>query len=77
MPVTYKIDVLEALKAKGFSSYRIRREKLLSERTLQALREGKGISFESLGKICEMLECDISDILIFQKEGTENENIKA
>lgn len=77
MPVTYKIDVLEALKAKGFSSYRIRRERLLSERTLQALREGKGISFESLGKICEMLECDISDILIFQKEGTENENIKA
>lgn len=77
MPVTYKIDVLEALKAKGFSSYRIRREKLLSQRTLQALREGKGISFESLGKICEMLECDISDILIFQKEGTENENIKA
>ncbi len=76
MPVTYKIDVLEALKAKGFSSYRIRREKLLSERTLQALREGKGISFESLGKICEMLECDISDILFFQKEGTENENIK-
>lgn len=77
MPVTYKIDVLEALKAKGFSSYRIRREKLLSERTLQALREGNGISFESLGKICELLECDISDILIFQKEGTENENIKA
>lgn len=77
MPVTYKIDVLEALKAKGFSSYRLRIEKLLSQRTLQALREGKGISFESLGKICEMLECDISDILIFQKEGTENENIKA
>ncbi len=67
MPVRYKIDVLEALRAKGYSSYRIRKEKLLSERTIQALREGRGISFESLGRICEMLDCDIPDILIFKQ----------
>lgn len=28
MPIKYKIDILEALKEKGFTSYRIRKEKI-------------------------------------------------
>ena len=68
MPVRYKIDILEALKKKGYSSYRLRKEKLLSERTMQALRDGHDVSFKSLGRICQLLECDIADILILDKE---------
>ena len=36
----YKIDILEALKEKGFSTARIRKEKLLNESALQYIREG-------------------------------------
>lgn len=39
MPVRYKIDVLEALKAKGYTTYKGRSEKLLSESTVQKLYE--------------------------------------
>ena len=68
MALKYKIDVLEALKIKGYSSYSLRKEKLLSESTIQKLRSGEGVSWDNLDTLCKLLECDISDILEYQKE---------
>lgn len=68
MALKYKIDILEALKEKGYSSYSLRKEKLLSESTIQKLRSGEGISWDNLETLCKLLECDISDILEYQKE---------
>ena len=36
----YKIDVLEALKEKGYSSYKIRKDKLIGEAQLTKIRSG-------------------------------------
>ncbi len=41
MPLVYKIDVMQALKDKGYTTYKLRNEKLLSESTLQKLRNNK------------------------------------
>ncbi len=68
MALKYKLDILEALKEKGYSSYSLRKEKLLSESTIQKLRSGEGISWDNLETLCKLLECDISDILEYQKE---------
>ena len=68
MALKYKIDVLDALKEKGYSSYTLRKEKLLSESTIQKLREGEGVSWDNLDTLCRLLECDISDLLEYQKE---------
>ena len=68
MALKYKLDVLEALKGKGYSSYSLRKEKLLSESTIQKLRSGEGISWDNLDTLCKLLECDIADILEYQKE---------
>ena len=51
MPIVYKIDVLEALKEKGYSSYNLRKDKLLSESTIQALRNKKQISWDNLERL--------------------------
>lgn len=64
----YKFDVLEALKAAGYSTYRIRNEKLLSESTVQKLREGQSIGWENLDCLCRMLNCQPSDLLEYKKE---------
>ena len=72
MPIKYKIDVLAALKAAGYNTNRIRKEKLLSESTLQRLRKGELINGENLGKLCELLDCQPGDIL----EYVENSPIK-
>ena len=63
MPVIYKIDVIAALKSAGYNTNTIRKEKLLSEGTLQSLREGKYISMDAISKICKLLNCQPGDIL--------------
>lgn len=68
MPVKYKIDVLAALKAAGFNTNRIRKEKLLSESTLQRLRGGELVSGENLGRLCKLLNCQPGDILECEPE---------
>ena len=62
--IKFKIDVLQELKNKGFSSYRIRREKIFAESTLQRLRaENPSIDLITLDRICKLLELQITDII--------------
>lgn len=68
MPIKYKIDVLAALKEKGYSTTRIRKEKLIGEATMQRLRHKQSVSFDVLSKLCLLLECDIGDILTNEEE---------
>ena len=67
MSLQYKIDVVAALKEKGYTSYKIRQEKILSESTIQKLRSGKGVSWENIETICRLLDCQPGDLLIYTK----------
>lgn len=71
LPIKYKLDVLEALKSKGFSTYKIRRDKLLAESTVQAFRRGDMVSVDNIARICELLECQPGDILEYERENGE------
>ena len=68
MPVKYKIDVLAALKEKGYSSYKIRTAKIFGEATLQKIRKGEPVSWDVIGKICELLNCQPGDILCYKAD---------
>ena len=68
MAIIYKIDILAALKDAGYNTNRLRKEKLLSESTIQKLRVGEGVAWDNLDTLCRLLECDISDLLEYQKE---------
>ena len=59
----YKIDILKALAEKGYTSSRMRREKIMAESTMQNLRKGKGINTDTINTICIILRCQPSDIL--------------
>ena len=63
----YKFNVLEELKARGYTTYRIRQEKLLSESTVQKLRERPPVSWENIDSLCRMLDCQPGDILEYEK----------
>lgn len=63
MPIRYKFDVLEALKEAGYSTYKIRKEKILSESTVQAFRRGELVALDNIGRVCELLQCQPGDIL--------------
>ena len=68
MPIQYKIDILSSLKDAGYNTNRLRKEKLLSEGVIQALRDGKYISLQNVSKICELLDCQPGDLLEYAKD---------
>lgn len=61
--LNYKIDVMAALKDAGYSTYRIRKENIFGQQTIRNIREGKPISWDALGKLCDLLHCGIADLI--------------
>lgn len=68
MGLRFKVDVLAALKEKGITTYQIRKEKLLSESTVQKLRAGIGVSWENLETLCRLLDCQPYDLIEYVKD---------
>ena len=73
MPIKYKIDILAALKEAGYNTNKLRKEKLLSEGVIQALRENKYIALQNVSKICELLDCQPGDLMEYVREPAEND----
>ena len=63
MAFKYKVNVMDALKEKGYSSTRLRREKLLGESYMSQLRRGDMISWAALDTVCTLLECQPGDLI--------------
>lgn len=70
MPIKYKKNILDELKRAGYNTNRLRKEKLLSEGTIQNIREGKIVNASNLAKICKLLNCQPGDIMEYV-EGEE------
>ena len=68
MPMHYKIDILAALKEKGYNTNKIRTEGLLSQSTLQKFRNGQGVSWENLETLCALLECQPGDLIEYVED---------
>ena len=63
MGISYKIDIMAELKAAEYTTYRIRKDKLLGEATLQKLRSGEPVSWENISTICKLLDCQPGDLI--------------
>jgi len=70
--IEYKTDMLGWLKEKGYSSYRLRSERVLSENMIQKLRhQDTKISMQNLARLCEVLDCRVEDILEYHPDNEE------
>lgn len=74
--IKYRVDVLDALKAQGWSTYRLgsKGEKIIGERTLQVLRQGGPVTFEILARICALLDCQPGDLLEYVPDAPVSKN---
>lgn len=70
MAIRYKVDILARLKENGYSSTRIREEKLIGQSYLQQIRHGELVSWKALDTICSLLDCQPGDLLEYAKEET-------
>lgn len=72
MGIKYKIDVFAELKKKGYSTYKLRKEKIFGESTMQLIRQGEIVYGNTLEKLCELLNCQPGDILEYVNESEDS-----
>lgn len=74
MPLQYKVNVLTELKNRGYNTNRIRTEALLSQSTLQKLREGKGVSWDNIETLCRLIECQPGELIEYLPDTGDTKN---
>ncbi len=62
MAISYQ-KALDRMKAEGITTYRIRKENIISQSTLQKLREGKPVSTEAIERLCLLMDCTPNDVM--------------
>ena len=77
MSLAYKVDILQALKNKGYNTNALRKDKLLAESTIQKLREKKPISWANISQICSLLDCQPGVFLEYVPDETPEQDNSA
>ena len=67
MALRYKIDIMNELKNKGYSSTKIREEKLIGQSYLQQIRHGEMVSWKTIDTLCSLLDCQVGDLVEYVK----------
>ncbi len=67
-----KYDKLFKLLAKrGYTTYKIRNEKLIGQGTLTALKHGTGgLDHKTIARLCKVLECQPGDLMEYKEDNT-------
>ena len=68
--MAFKYDKLfELLKERGISTYKIRKDNLISQAALTKMKSGEGnIDTRTLERLCSFLKCQPGDIMEFVED---------
>ena len=58
----------ETLKKKEITTYALINKYGISSATIDRMKKGKGISTMKIDDFCRILQCEVSDIIEYQKE---------
>lgn len=58
----------DTMKNKGVSTYRLREDHGFNTKTIAKLRQNGNVTTATLNKLCNILDCDISEILEYVKD---------
>ena len=58
----------ETMKHKGISQYKLIKEYKISTGQLDRLRKNENISTYTLNLLCDILDCEVSDIVKYSKD---------
>lgn len=58
--------LFNTLKEKGYTTYKIRKDKLIGQATLTAIKNGTGgLDAKTLNRLCDVLDCQPGDLMEF------------
>lgn len=73
MPIIYD-KLFKLLKDNGYTTYKIRQDKLIGQGTLTALKNGTGgLDHKTLSRLCEKFDCQPSDLMEYVKDSDVHE----
>jgi putative transcriptional regulator len=66
--IKYKDDILARLKEQGYTTSRLRKEKVFGEKTMQDFRRGTVIPYKTIDKLCALLGCGVGDVIEYLED---------
>ena len=79
MSIKYKDggkQLMERLKDKGYTSYKLRTCGLIGEAAMTKIRNDVMVSLDIINLICTLLDCDLFDVLEYEKDDKTLEIIR-
>jgi len=67
VPIIYN-KLFHLMKLKNLTTYKIKKEKIVSEPTLQNMRRGMSVSTNTIAAFCKVLDCQPGDIIEYVPE---------
>lgn len=65
--ITYE-PLWETLKKRNISTYKLLKDYNISRGMLDNLKHDRSITMTTLNQLCEILDCDVTDIIKYTKE---------
>ena len=73
MAISYQ-KLFRLLEEKGWTTYKIRKEKLIGQGTLTALKNGTGgLDSKTISRLCEVLDCQQGDLMEYVPDNQKQE----
>lgn len=73
----FKMDIIDLLKENGYNTTRIRREKLIGEKTMQDMKAGIVPGIKTLDTLCRILDMQPGNLIKYvDEENTKNSEIQ-
>ena len=73
--IRYKIDVLAALAAAGWTQTKLLSCRVLGSSTLDRLRRGEAVGFAALATICKLLGVQPGDVIFYDDADDADDDI--
>lgn len=67
MSLSYE-KLFSLMKEKGLTTYKIRKENIISQSALTALKNGKSVTTDTIEKLCKALNCQPGDLMSYVNE---------
>ena len=70
MPMKYE-KLFALMKEKRLTTYRIRKENIISQSALTSLKAGKSVTTDTIAASCKALDCQPGDIMEYERNKGE------
>lgn len=62
------------MKEKGLTTYRIRKDSIISQSALTALNHGGNVTLDTIDRLCKAMDCQPGDLLEYVPDEVSEEN---